>query len=92
MPRPKSHRDCVPEKHCGNCKYSHLVSGKLDLLCFKGDKIEIQGQSHYPVDADYILLDGEHVDVMEGDEYSKVWGNRAVESCTEVCDEWEEES
>jgi hypothetical protein len=34
MTRPSSHRQQVHEKDCSNCQHSHLVSNKLDLLCF----------------------------------------------------------
>ena len=64
---------------------------KLDLLCFHGDSIEITGQSGYPVDADYVFMDGEEVGMLDGDEYSKVWAGRIVDSCVEVCDEWQPE-
>lgn len=91
MTRPSTHREQVPEKHCGNCRFSHLVAYKLDLLCFHGDKIEIVGQSGYPVDADYVFMDGDEIGMMDGDEYSRIWAGRIVDGWTEVCDEWQPE-
>lgn len=90
--RPVSHRDCTPAQTCGNCRFSRLVAGKLDLLCFHGDEIEVAGeQSRYPVNADYVRLNGDNVSYMDGEEYSKVWAGRVVDGCTEVCDEWKPE-
>lgn len=92
--RPESHRDQVPEKRCGNCRHSHLVSYKLDLLCFHGDKIQVTGQSRYPVDSDHVLLESvpgwDEVGMLDGDAYSEVWAERVVDPC-DVCDEWQEE-
>ena len=89
MPRPASHRDQTFERSCGNCRFSHLVAYKLDLLCFHGDSIEVTGQSRYPVDADYVLLNGDDVGMMEGDKYDKVWARRVVDPELQVCDEWQ---
>ena len=89
--RPASHRDQPHNKCCGNCRHSHLVAYKIDLLCFYGDKIKVTGQSGYPVTADYVILNRDEVGMMEGDEYSKVWGGRIIDS-DDVCDEWEAEA
>ena len=88
--RPATHREQIPDKRCGNCRFAHIVSGKLDLLCFKGDQIEVTGKSGYPIDSDWIDLNGEDVGCLEGDAYSDVWGGRVVDG-TDVCDEWESE-
>lgn len=87
MTRPSSHREQNPTQRCSNCVHSRLVAYKLDLLCFHGDRIEIVGQSEYPVSADYVYLDGEEVGMMDGEEYSPVWADRVVEP-SDVCDEW----
>jgi len=73
--------------------FARLVAHKLDLLCFHGDVIQIYGQSHYPVAADHVWLaaNQEEVGMMEGDEYSKVWAERIVDS-DDVCDEWKSEA
>ena len=91
MPRPSSHRDQPHERCCGNCAFAHLVAYKLDLLCFHGDSILVMGQSQYPVTADFVQMNGEEVGMMEGDEYSKVWAGRIVDS-DDVCDEWKSEA
>lgn len=90
MPRPDSHRSQFHSQCCGNCAFSHLVAYKRDLLCFRGDMIQVTGKSEYPVTAEYVILAGEEVGMMEGDEYSKVWGERVVDS-DDVCDHWEQE-
>ena len=88
--RPESYSDEPPEKCCSTCRFSHLVAYKLDLLCFRGDKIEITGTSEYPVTADHVALDGEDVGMMEGDSYDRIWGARSVDGAA-VCTEWEPE-
>lgn len=88
MTRPQSHRAQVPLRRCADCKFANLVAYKLDLLCFHGDDIAITGQSHYPVDADYVELGGENVEMLDGDEYGRVWANRIVDQ-DDVCDEWQ---
>lgn len=85
--RPASHREQIPEQRCGNCKFAHLVAYKLDLLCFHGDNIEVTGEVGYPVEAECIDLDGNSVDLMDGEEYSKVWAGRVVND-SDVCDLW----
>jgi hypothetical protein len=88
MTRPASHREQIPERRCGNCRFSAVPEYKDHLLCFFGDKVEIIPglNPHKPT----VLLDGEDVGLMEGDEYSEVWGGRVVEF-SEVCDEWQPE-
>jgi len=88
--RPQSHTDQPHSRCCGNYAFAHLVAYKLDCICFHGDEIKVIGKSEYPVTADYVLLDGEEVGMMEGDEYSKVWAGRIVDS-DDVCDEWKAE-
>lgn len=65
-----------------------MVAYKLDLLCFFGDSIEARGQSEYPVTADHVALNGEEVGLMDGEEYSRVWAGRVVDS-DDVCDEYQ---
>ena len=88
MTRPASHQEQEHRQRCGNCIFSRLVAYKLDLLCFLNDNIEIQGQSHYPVDADHVILDGQDIGILDSGEYDKVWSGRIVDS-DDVCDEWE---
>ena len=88
MTRPESHREQSHPRRCGNCEFLKLVAYKLDCLCFRGDAIEIHGQSEYPVTADHVYFDGEEVGMLEGDEYSRVWAGRVV-SEDDVCDEWQ---
>ena len=91
MPRPPSHRDQPHDRCCGNCAFAHLVAYKLDLLCFHGDTIEVNGKSEYPVTSDHVFIGRDEVGMMEGDEYSNVWAGRIVDS-DEVCDEWKSEA
>lgn len=90
MSRPPSHREQAHKKYCGNCVFAHLVAYKMDLLCFYGDKIEIHGQTRYPVDADHVYLDGNEIGISDEDEYDKVWTERIVDP-DDVCDEWQAE-
>lgn len=88
--RPETHREQIPEKRCENCKFSELVHYKQDLLCFYGDNIKINKwhwKDSETINTD-VKLDGEDVGLMEGDEYSKVWGGRVVDY-TDICDEWQ---
>lgn len=87
--RPPSHRFQVPEKGCHNCRHAHVVEFKGDLLCFHGDNAR-SIPSNIREGWSTVTLDGRHVGDLEGDEWSKVWGGRVVESF-DVCDEWEEE-
>lgn len=87
MTRPETHHEQSHVRCCGSCVFSKLVAYKLDLLCFYGDKIEIYGQSEYPVTAPHVYLDGEEVGMLDGDAYDKVWAERVVDS-EDVCDEW----
>ena len=89
MTRPLSHRDQVPLRRCGNCKFANLVAYKLDLLCFHGDGAVVTGKSNYPVDADFVEIGGEEVGLLDGDEYDRIWSQRIVDS-DDVCDEWQE--
>ena len=88
--RPKSHRDQEHMTRCGNCKFAHLVAYKLDLLCFRGDDIQITGKCEYD-GGEHIDFNGDDVAFMEGDQYDKVWGGRVVDP-TDVCDEWDDGS
>lgn len=91
MSRPSSHREQPHERCCGNCVFSHLVAYKLDLLCFHGDDIRVNGKSEYPVTSDHVEINGEEVSLMEGDEYSGVWAKRITDP-DDVCDEWKAEN
>lgn len=87
--RPTSHRDQIPEQGCHNCRHSHVVEFKGDLLCFHGDDIVATPSPCRDGWTD-VELDGECVGIMDGDEWSKVWAGRVIDG-TDVCDEWEEE-
>ena len=89
--RPSSHHEIEIERNCGNCRFSHLVAYKLDLLCFHGDDIRVTGRSGYPVDADCVELAGDEVGMLDGDAYDSVWASRVVDPHLEVCDEWQPE-
>jgi len=86
--RPESHR--TPEQGCGTCKFSRLVATKLDLLCFHGDNIEGVGISRYPVESEYVELDGIDVCSLDGDGYDRVWAGRVVDPC-DICDAYARE-
>lgn len=88
MPRPESYDDSPPARCCAKCMHSRLVAYKLDLLCFRGDNIKITGTCEYPVDADHVELNGEDVELLEGDEYDRVWAARIVDG-QGVCDQFE---
>ena len=94
MTRPASHRDVVPERSCGNCRFSFLPHYKNDLLCFHGDTIEVHrwDLGNGKLDLVDVRLDGDDVGLMEGEEYSHVWGGRAVDAYSGLCDEWQPEA
>lgn len=84
MSRPKSHREQVPLQRCDNCRFSAFVRYKRDLLCFHGDDVEIESGEN----GDSVTLPGEiSVELMDGEEYSPIWGGRVVDG-TDICDEW----
>jgi hypothetical protein len=85
--RPASHSDTPPEKRCGNCIFSRYLAIKEHLLCFHGDSILDCGGESGPGSPEYIELDGDLVNFMEGEEYDRVWAGRVVDS-SDVCDEW----
>lgn len=87
--RPATHREQIHERRCGNCRFSAVPEYKDHILCFAGDKVEII-PSHLNPHKPRVILDGENVGLMEGDEYSKVWAGRVVE-WDDVCDEWQPE-
>lgn len=88
--RPESHREQVPDKRCGTCFFAIRPYFKDDLLCFHGDNIEVN-HWRYPAGDQQthtdVFLDGEDVGIMDGEEYSKVWGGRVVDY-TDICDEY----
>lgn len=96
MTRPASHRDLRFEKRCANCRFSHWLDYKDDLLCFHGDTVVAElterdtGKSAIKSKRLMrVLFDGKSVGRMQGDEYDKVWGSRVVDPELEVCDEWQ---
>lgn len=89
MTRPASHREQEFDRSCGNCFFAHSPEYKRDLLCFFGDKIEINRWGFDgKIDKVDVRLDGDDVGLMEGEEYSQVWGGRVVDPVSDVCDEW----
>lgn len=91
MTRPESHREQEPpEKRCGNCRFGHFIEWKGDLLCFHGDDFDVIREG----DESAVFLkgvgrdsDGDDVSMMDGEEYSNVWGGRVV-GYSDTCDEW----
>lgn len=79
--RPESHRYQEHSKRCGNCKHCHEIKYKNDDLCFLGDAITVEPEG-------FVILDGEDVSLMDGEEYSKVWGGRVVDPNADICDQW----
>lgn len=86
MTRPQSHCEQIPSRRCGNCRFAHIPEYKDDLLCFFGDAIESE-QSYCNSHKSVVMLDGDHVGLLDGQEYDPVWANRVVD-CTDICDEW----
>ncbi len=91
MPCPSSHRVLEHARSCSNCKFSTRVSPFRDLLCFHGDAITVIGVTEYPVKTEIVEINGKDISSMDGEEYSDVWGPRAVDR-DEVCDEWQAKS
>lgn len=90
MSRPESHRELAFEKSCQNCRHCLYPAGYSDALCFKGDVIEIPYFNEYPTKEPVVMLDGEHIDLLDGDARDRVWGGRVLGiPGLEVCDEWE---
>lgn len=89
MTRPQSHRVELPAKRCGNCVHCALVAYKRDYLCFHGDDVKVSSSTDNESSFVQLGSDAEFVEVMDGEEYSNVWGGRAVCPDTEVCDEWQ---
>ena len=91
MTRPASHHEQpMPAQCCGNCTHAHVIQFKRDLLCFKGDRIEVQPGYNNDED-DVTLIVGLHrqdVSLLDGEEYSEVWGRRIVDP-SDACDEWQ---
>jgi hypothetical protein len=85
--RPETHREQIPEKRCGNCRHALYPEYKRDLLCFCDDEIEIRGPGISPGTTE-VWLNGEHIGLLDGDEYDEVWAGRIVD-WDDVCDEWE---
>jgi len=92
--RPASHREQIFPQRCGNCFFAHAPYFKREhLLCFHGDNIDLSHWRHEgseTVNTD-VRIDGNDVGLMEGEEYSEVWGGRVVDDLNEVCDEWKPE-
>lgn len=95
MTRPASHRDIIPDKSCGNCRFSACVRHHGHLLCFHGDDAQIQRDGDACWDNCDVELrepNGQVTAVellVSGDGYHRVWVGRSVEACLEVCDEWQ---
>lgn len=88
--RPNSHKEQIPDKRCGNCKFAHELRRLGDLLCFHGDNIKLQKWS-YKTTPDEVMTDvifeGQNLEYVEMDEYSKIWAGRIVDD-TDTCEEY----
>lgn len=84
--RPRSHRSQEHARRCGNCIHAHRVECRGDLLCFHGDEYVVQPSCFF-AGRTAVLLHGEPVSLMGGEEYSTLWGSRVVTE-SDVCDEW----
>ena len=90
--RPDSHREQTHQKCCGNCKYAFLHRRFRDLLCFHGDNIKTKNWSWISEPKDIkidVILDGDNVENLEGEQYGEIWAGRIIDS-SDICDEWEE--
>lgn len=93
MTRPESYDDTPPVNRCGTCRHCHYIRYHEDLLCFHGDEITARRDGLGPWDkSDVELLSrpryDESVELLEGEEYSKVWAARVVDAHA-VCEKWE---
>lgn len=79
MVRPKSYCGDGPEICCRNCKYSVYPKYKDDLLCLYGDVVD-ENQS-------YPIVNGLDLEMLEGEEYARLWERCAVFP-EAVCDEF----
>lgn len=94
MTRPESHRSQEHERLCGNCNHCHYVKYVEHVLCFHGDKIEAERFGKDTFDKSFVRLLSEpefhqDVELMDGDQLSRIWGSRSVD-VSDVCDQWEE--
>ena len=94
MTRPASHRELpLFPSRCATCEFCVFVQYKGDHLCFHGDEVEIGPPEKFwntgNIAHSVQLKNGRSVEVMEGEEYSKVWGGRFIDDPDgEVCSEW----
>lgn len=79
MVRPNSYCGDGPEICCRNCKYSLYPRYKDDLFCLYGDVVD-ENQS-------YPIVNGLDLDMLEGEEYARLWERCAVVP-EAVCDEF----
>lgn len=88
--RPESHKEQLPDKRCGNCKFAHEFRKFGDLLCFHGDKIKLERWSYKTapdeVNTD-VIFEGSNIEYMECEEYSNIWAGRIVDN-TDICEEY----
>jgi hypothetical protein len=94
MTRPESHREQEHERRCGNCNHCHYVKFVEHVLCFHGDDIKAERFGSGTFDKSFVRLLSEpefhqDVELMDGDQLSRIWGNRSVD-VSDVCDQWEE--
>lgn len=88
--RPDSHKEQIPDKRCGNCKFAHVFRRLGDLLCFHGDDIKLEKWSwkHSPDDIKTdVIFKGQNIEAFEADEYSTIWAGRIVDD-TDICEEY----
>lgn len=87
MTRPISHRSQEHPRRCGNCRHCHMPTFQVHWMCFCGDNYVARRSPVYSWQSD-VVLDGEDVSLLQGDEFDKVWGGRVVDP-DDICDEWE---
>ncbi|HUE70857.1 MAG TPA: hypothetical protein VMP01_08200 [Pirellulaceae bacterium] len=63
---------------------AHLVR-RQHLLCFHADNVATR-KWDYGTD---VILDGQDVDLIEGEDFDDVWARRVVDP-SDVCDQWED--
>ena len=88
MTRPASYDDSLPINRCGTCLHCHYVAYHGHLLCFYGDTILARREGQGTWDRSFIEMNGDSVELLEGDAYDKVWCGRIVDN-GDTCDEWE---
>ncbi len=85
--RPDSYDDRPPINRCGTCEHCHYVRYHTQLLCFHGDVIVARRDGKGEWQKSDVEFAGESVELLGGEEFSKLWAGRVVGSDA-TCDEW----